>query len=87
MLVRCNKADDPRCPDTYRTCSRKLPHESAGDVCSKRFACVRNPELRIRCVKVKEPEYELAYCETCAQMANHLGGVCQKCKVKEEEKT
>jgi hypothetical protein len=55
MLVRCNKADDSRCPDTDRTCPRKIPHEPrAGNVCSEWFYCIRNPVLRVRCVKVKE---------------------------------
>jgi hypothetical protein len=55
MLVRCNKADDPRCPVADDgSCSRKAPHEPAGDVCFKSFTCIFNPELRVRCVEVKE---------------------------------
>jgi hypothetical protein len=31
-------------------------------------------------VSVSLPEYELAFCEKCYQMTNHLDGICQKCK-------
>lgn len=31
-------------------------------------------------------EYELKFCDPCLQMTNHLDGVCQKCKPKEESK-
>lgn len=30
---------------------------------------------------MNEPEYNLAYCEKCVQMTNHLGEICQKCLV------
>ena len=36
-----------------------------------------------RIVELKE-EYDLAYCNNCIQMTNHIKGVCQKCKAKEE---
>jgi hypothetical protein len=32
-----------------------------------------------------EPEYELDPCEKCLSLTNHLNGICQKCKPKEEE--
>jgi hypothetical protein len=31
-------------------------------------------------VMVELPDYELAFCDKCFQMTNHLNGKCQKCK-------
>lgn len=30
----------------------------------------------------KSNEFELAFCDKCFQMTNHINGVCQKCKSK-----
>jgi hypothetical protein len=40
----------------------------------------RTQLLRLFNVSVSLPEYELAFCEKCYQMTNHLNGICQKCK-------
>lgn len=57
MLVRCNKADDPRCPRVV--CPHKEPHASQGDWCTAENICEwlspkKAHHFRVRCVEVKE---------------------------------
>jgi hypothetical protein len=60
VLVRCNKADDPRCPRERgpNGCDRFDPHEHE-DACDQAGPCAYNDDLqllRVRCVKVKEED-------------------------------
>jgi hypothetical protein len=53
-LVRCCKADDPKCPISF--CSHKAPH--LPDNCTSNAYCYgsmgHDPLFRVRCVAVKE---------------------------------
>ena len=51
--------------------------------CKKYLMDYNYEEAATRIVELKE-EYDLAYCNNCIQMTNHIKGVCQKCKAKEE---
>jgi hypothetical protein len=53
MLFRCNKADDPRCPNG---CFHAIPHDIS---CSCSVACFTIDPVRgkrVGCVKVKEDD-------------------------------
>ncbi len=61
VLVRCNKADDPRCPLRYGRCPHAVRHEP--HACTTASPCTfaimaddfdEAPTICVRCVKVKE---------------------------------
>jgi hypothetical protein len=59
MLVRCNKADDPRCRAMRWECEHRLDHDMifacrGGNGFPSRETCPFDKTLRVRCVKVKE---------------------------------
>jgi multimeric flavodoxin WrbA len=55
-------------------------YENRAAATQKILQICQNLQLQQTGVMVELPDYELAFCDKCFQMTNHLNGKCQKCK-------